>query len=248
MLVTGGLGGLGLIASFHCASEFDNPIITTSRSARLPPTAGPHGMNLYEAIKGMVPIYNVQMDVGNSKAVADLFAWLNRPGVPFEERSMLIDDIVHQLRYKMHSLPIDALAAIQDFLFEIRDKLSDVIGDLMSRETKIDPKTLQELQEKAAEVSDMIARLASKVGSSRTGRCKLVGGVPPPGYSVPDGTRGEQQPVDKDEDRLWGLIQHEMDTGSSARALPIGCTLSSEPRISTVGPGMQEGHSLSTQV
>lgn len=76
MLVTGGLGGLGLIASFHCATEFENPIITTSRSGRLPPSAGPQGMNIYEAIREVVPIYNVKLDVGNSQALADLFAWL----------------------------------------------------------------------------------------------------------------------------------------------------------------------------
>lgn len=222
MLVTGGLGGLGLIASFHCATEFENPIITTSRSGRLPPTAGPQGMNIYEAIKEVVPIYNVQLDVGNSKALADLFAWLNRPGVPFEDRSMLIDDIIQNLKYKMHSMPIEALAAIQDFLFEMRDKLSEIIADLMSRETKIDPKMIHELQEKSASVSDMIGRLSSRVGTARSGRCRLIGGVPPPAYSVPDEGGGvaaegaevadRRRPLDKDQ--LLGMMQDEMQPAS----------------------------------
>mmetsp|Transcript_269 Transcript_269/g.624 ORF Transcript_269/g.624 Transcript_269/m.624 type:complete len:249 (-) Transcript_269:279-1025(-) len=218
MLVTGGLGGLGLIASFHCASEFENPIITTSRSGRLPPSAGPQGMNIFEAIREIVPIYNVQLDVGNSKALADLFAWLNRPGVPFEERSMLIDDIVHQLKYKMHSMPQEALAAIQEFLFEMRDKLTEIVGDLTSRETKIKPEMVGELQAKIAAVSDCISRLSGRVGTARTGRCKLVGGVPPASYSVPEGGWGGDQTQALDKDQILHMMQDEMHQESAGRS------------------------------
>jgi len=217
MLVTGGLGGLGLICSFHCAAEFENPIITTSRSGKLPPNAGPTGQNLYEAIKEIVPIYNVKMDVGNSKAAADLFAWLNRPGVPFEERTMLIDDVIEQLKHKMNTLPNEALVALQDFLLETRDKLGEIIGDLLSRETKVEPGTVREIQDKAAAVSDMISRLAPKVGILRTGRCRLVGGVPPPSYSVPDwnGTAAQRE-SQMDKDVLLGLMQEEMEKQEAA--------------------------------
>jgi len=210
MLVTGGLGGLGLIASFHCATEFENPIITTSRSGRLPPNAGPQSKNIYEAIREVVPIYNVRLDVSNSNALADLFAWLNRPGVPFEERSMMIDDIIKQLQYKMYSMPQEALVAIQDFLFEMRDKLQEIVADLTSRETMVKPEMVQELQEKIGSVSSMISRLGSKVGTTRTGRCRLIGGVPPPSYTVPEGGWGGEQQQALDKDHLLHLMQDEM--------------------------------------
>jgi len=212
MLVTGGLGGLGIIASFHCATEFENPIITTSRSGKLPPSAGPQGMNIYEAIKEVVPIYNVKLDVSNSKALADLFAWLNRPGVPFQDRSMVIDDILSQLKYKVHTLPNEALAAIQDFLFEMKDKLHEIIGDLSTRETKVEPKVVGELQEKLQGVSEAINRLSGKVGTNRSGRCRLIGGVPPSSYSVPDDSIpiAEQQGEIDGQDSLLGRMQSEM--------------------------------------
>lgn len=60
---------------------------------------------------------------------------------------MLIDDIIQQLKYKIHTMPDDALRAIQDFLFEMRDKLAEVIGDLQGRSAKVDPKMVHELQE-----------------------------------------------------------------------------------------------------
>jgi len=190
MLVTGGLGGLGLIASYHCAAEFDNPIITTSRSARLPPNCSPHSMLVYEAMQEQVQVFNVQCDVGNSKALADLFTWLSRPNMPFDERSVVVDDLVKQLKAKMHTLPDTALIAIQDLLFELQDKLAEIISDLMSREKKIDRKLLSELQEKSMAVSDMIGRLGMRVGASRMGRCQLIGGVPPAAYKVPPGGWG----------------------------------------------------------
>jgi len=144
-------------------------------------------MILYEAIKEVVPIYNVQLDVSNSKALSDLFAWISRPGVPFSERSMLVDDVLAQLKYKMHILPQEALVALQDFLFEMRDKLREVIQEVMGTETKLDKSVVGDLQEKLNACSEMIMRLAPKVGTTRTGRCRLVGGLPPGSYVVPDG-------------------------------------------------------------
>lgn len=244
MLVSGGLGGLGIIASFHCASEFENPIITTSRSGRLPPSAGAHGMQLYEAIREIVPIYNVQLDVGNAKALSDLFAWLNRPGVPFEERTMMIDDILAQLKYKMQGMPQDALASIQDFLFEMRDKLTEVITDLMSRETKVDQQTVSELQEKVGAVTEMINRLAPKVGTARMGRCQLIGGVPPPSYAVPEGGYGgeQQQAVGQsDQDRLMSLMQEEMRKAPGASGSRDPHALSQQALEEVVADIKQEG-------
>lgn len=213
MLVTGGLGGLGLIASFHCASEFENPIITTSRSARIG-SGGPSALNIYESMKEIVPVYNVKGDVGNSKEVADLMCWLNRPGVPPEERSLMIDDICYNLRHKMTSMPDEALRAVQEFMVELKDKLYEVLVDLKSRETKIDPTIYNDLQKKDAEVSELLGRLRAKVGNvERTGRVQLLGGVAPGAYSIPDNeiaqlTADEDKSVSKEA--LLEMMHEEM--------------------------------------
>jgi len=187
MLVTGGLGGLGLVASYHCAVEWENPIITTSRSARLPPSAGPTGMNIYESIEEKVPLYNAKLDVSNSKALCDFMVWINRPGVPPEDKSLMMDELLNNLRTRMHNLPNDALRMIQEFLFEVKDKIREIMSDLTARETKVDPAIYRELQEKEAKVTELIDRLKEKVGSvSRSGRCTLMGGAPLGFYRVPD--------------------------------------------------------------
>lgn len=189
-MVTGGLGGLGLIASFHCANEFDNPIITTSRSGKLGTGGGPSAFNMYEAMKEIVPVFNVRLDVSKSKDTADIFAWLSRPALPPEDSKLFIDDIIHQLKYKMNQLPDEALRLLQEFLLEVKEKLSEVIYEMRSRETKIDHTAMAEVLEKEANVTTMIGILRSKVGfAERTGRCKLRGGMAPGSYSVPEQTQ-----------------------------------------------------------
>jgi len=185
MLVTGGLGGLGLIASFQLAAEFENPIVTTSRSGRLG-SGGPSALNIFEAMKELVPVYNVKLDVGSSNAVADVFSWLNKPGTPPEDRSMMIDDILYQLKYKMHRMPDEALKLLLELMLQLKEKMSQIIYDLKTKETKVDPSTMADIQAKDAQISDAIARLRAKVGHvEQTGKFELMGGVPAGNYSVP---------------------------------------------------------------
>mmetsp|Transcript_75898 Transcript_75898/g.245775 ORF Transcript_75898/g.245775 Transcript_75898/m.245775 type:complete len:219 (+) Transcript_75898:289-945(+) len=210
MLVTGGLGGLGLIASFQCAAEFENPIITTSRSGRLG-SGGPSALNIFEAMKEIVPVYNVKLDVGSSHAVADVFSWLNKPGTAPEDRSMMIDDILYQLKYKMHRMPDEALRLILELLLETKDKMYEIMCDLKARETKIDPSTITEIQEKDAQVSDAIGRLRAKVGNvERTGRFQLLGGVPAGAYSVPAPGAAPAQEHEVNKHALLEVMQEEM--------------------------------------
>jgi hypothetical protein len=115
MIVTGGLGGLGLIASYTCAAEFEQPVFTTSRSGRLG-SLTPSNQNIYAAMEELVPVYNVRLDVGNSKDTADFFQWVCRPAVPAEDRSIVLEDVLSQLRNKMTKLPDDALRGVLEFL------------------------------------------------------------------------------------------------------------------------------------
>mmetsp|Transcript_56991 Transcript_56991/g.114373 ORF Transcript_56991/g.114373 Transcript_56991/m.114373 type:complete len:225 (-) Transcript_56991:152-826(-) len=224
MLVTGGLGGLGLIASFQLAAEFENPIITTSRSGRLG-SGGPSALNIFESMKELVPVYNVKLDVGSSNAVADVFSWLNKPGTPPEDRSMMLDDIIYQLKYKQHRLPDEALRLLLEFMLETKDRLSEIIYDLKTRETKVDPQTITELQEKDAQVNDCIGRLRAKVGHvDRSGRFTLMGGVPAGSYSVPgmgdmiaNESQAAQEGAAPESQTVLEVMQQEMLPRSSSQ-------------------------------
>merc|ERR1712151_605276 len=101
-----------------------------------------------EAMKEIVPVYNVKLDVGSSTALADAFAWFNKPGLPPEEKSMLIDDVLYQLKYKMNRMPDEALRLVLQFLLELQEKIAEIIYDITHRETKINPDTMRELRDK----------------------------------------------------------------------------------------------------
>merc|ERR1712060_1006452 len=85
----------------------------------------------------------------------------------------------------MHTMPDDALRAILEFLYEVKDKLGEIQYDLRVREAKIDPDTLNEIAQKDHDVTEMIGRLRGKVGNvERSGNMQLVGGVAPGFYKV----------------------------------------------------------------
>merc|ERR1712186_232294 len=137
-------------------------------------------------------------------------------GVPPEDRSLMIDDILYNLRHKMNTMPDEALRCVQEFMVELKDKLYEVMVDLQNRETKIDPNIRNELAKKDADVSDLLARLRAKVGNvERSGRVQLVGGVAPGYYRVPDndmaqleGSANETKAVTKEA--LLEMMNEEM--------------------------------------
>merc|ERR1712113_75107 len=167
--------------------------------------------NIFEAMKEVVPVYNVKLDVGNSNAISDVFVWFNKPGLPPEDRSMLIEDILYQLKYKMNRLPPEALRLLLEFMLEVKDKMYEIMSDLQHRETKVATSVIMDIQEKDRQISDAIGRLRAKVGNvERTGRFQLVGGVAPGNYSIPDPelSSGENHKVTANQ--LLEMMQEEM--------------------------------------
>merc|ERR1712061_605513 len=90
----------------------------------------------------------------------------------------------------------------------------EVMVDLQSRETKIDPNIYNELQQKDHQVSELLAKLRAKVGNvERSGRVQLVGGVAPGYYSVPESMPMLEAPSENktvDKEALLEMMTEEM--------------------------------------
>eukprot|EP00438_Fugacium_kawagutii_P030506 Skav213634 [mRNA] locus=scaffold2012:60761:74192:+ [translate_table: standard] len=79
------------------------------------------------------------------------------------------------------------------FLLEVKDKLQQIMQD-MRQETKTDQQqpelchksTMAELADKDAAVSHAISLIRAKVGAVPRSSCRLLGGLPTAGYTVPD--------------------------------------------------------------
>merc|ERR1712060_181671 len=108
---------------------------------------------------------------------------------------------------------------------ELKDKLYEVMVDLKSRETKIDPTIFNELQQKDAQVSELLARLRAKVGNvERSGRVQLVGGVAPGYYSVPESMPQLEAPAENkivDKESLLEMMTEEMNENEQPVHQPL---------------------------
>merc|ERR1712187_191330 len=108
---------------------------------------------------------------------------------------------------------------------ELKDKLYEVMVDLQSRETKIDPNIYNELQQKDHQVSELLGKLRAKVGNvERSGRVQLVGGVAPGYISIPDNemgqlTAGENTKVSKEA--LLEMINEELGDKEQPKQPPV---------------------------
>lgn len=175
-LVTGGLGGLGLICSYHCATQFGVPVISTSRSGR-PSAPGPQTDALLEALNDQVVHYSVVCDAGNACELQDCMNMLARSCLPMHESQLKIDPLCSNIYRHMNSLTEEQSSQIQDLLEGIRGYLYDIMSELRSKEnTKIDPEAMRELQESEDKVSTLISVLAGKSGvrsGARTGAWKV---------------------------------------------------------------------------
>lgn len=77
-LVTGGLGGLGMLASNELAAAGTKYIVTTSRSGR-PSSMRPELLRVMETMQANALHHSVKCDSSDGAAMNDLFAWINRP-------------------------------------------------------------------------------------------------------------------------------------------------------------------------
>mmetsp|Transcript_80425 Transcript_80425/g.126836 ORF Transcript_80425/g.126836 Transcript_80425/m.126836 type:complete len:127 (-) Transcript_80425:65-445(-) len=76
-LITGGLGGLGLLAAKEMAAAWGTPIYTTSRSGRLADTR-PEVMHMLDSVQQMSLHCACRCDASDGAAVTDLFAGVQR--------------------------------------------------------------------------------------------------------------------------------------------------------------------------
>merc|ERR1712224_108899 len=125
----------------------------------------------------------------------------------------------------MGKLPNETLLLVQEFLLEVKDKIYEVMIDLKSKETKIDPTIFAELTEKERTVSEMISSLRAKVGNAeRTGRVVLSGGVAPGTYSVPDNDTAApalgEQTHEVNQNILMEMLEAEMQKDLQQTAEP----------------------------
>eukprot|EP00403_Amphidinium_massartii_P014215 CAMPEP_0178420820 /NCGR_PEP_ID=MMETSP0689_2-20121128/26327_1 /TAXON_ID=160604 /ORGANISM="Amphidinium massartii, Strain CS-259" /LENGTH=197 /DNA_ID=CAMNT_0020042309 /DNA_START=63 /DNA_END=656 /DNA_ORIENTATION=+ len=116
-LITGGLGGLGLLAANELAGAGAPFVVTSSRSGR-PTAMQPQLMQIMEKMQQSTVHYMVQCDASDGAATMDLFAALTKPtGVPLgsvqqqppalamDEQATTLKEVIAHLEDRKSMLP-----------------------------------------------------------------------------------------------------------------------------------------------
>eukprot|EP00747_Dinoflagellata_sp_TGD_P163271 gnl/TRDRNA2_/TRDRNA2_181762_c0_seq1.p1 gnl/TRDRNA2_/TRDRNA2_181762_c0~~gnl/TRDRNA2_/TRDRNA2_181762_c0_seq1.p1 ORF type:complete len:213 (-),score=52.84 gnl/TRDRNA2_/TRDRNA2_181762_c0_seq1:106-651(-) len=161
-IVTGGLGGLGILSCSELAAAGCNMITTTSRSGR-PGSMRPELLQVMERMQHSCVHYMVRCDVSDGSACVDMFGMFSRPaGEVMGENNMHLDDMVAGLKKPGAKVDADTVKA----LYQIKMQLSEIIVDFRKRMTDSDEdkKALEEMEQRDEEVSKFIFDQERKLG------------------------------------------------------------------------------------
>jgi|EP00427_Karlodinium_veneficum_P024855 hypothetical protein len=175
-LVTGGMGGLGSIASFLCAAEGMGPVMTTSRTGALP--GGQAQLHMLEGILAYTPHISLKVDMGQSNAVADLFAWLGKMGKPghaVQTHMVNIDEITQSLTSQMSftgKRKSSSIKSTLELMTWVRDRYAKALvdlkkkfdaGDLGGKSKKEVEDTMLSFRENEKRVGELISEIRKKL-------------------------------------------------------------------------------------
>jgi len=173
-LVTGGLGGLGSIASFHVAAEGMGPIVTTSRTGKMPQSQ--IGVQCFESMQEHCYHINAKLDVGSAFNMHDAMEYLNKmnqPGQRNQTQIVAIENVISQLRQQVYGLGDHELRYTLEMVQGMRDKyvgaIKKIEGEMQKRRPHIPSTVYQQtygdLLRSESQVSDLVANLSYKLGA-----------------------------------------------------------------------------------
>mmetsp|Transcript_28968 Transcript_28968/g.76428 ORF Transcript_28968/g.76428 Transcript_28968/m.76428 type:complete len:191 (-) Transcript_28968:163-735(-) len=166
-MITGGLGGLGLLAANELASAGCPFVLTTSRTGR-PAAMQPQLLNIMEKMQHNSIHYMVRCDVSDGSAVQDLFASMSKPKTLLDDQVAQIEELIGTLRKKMDAMPSDTLAATLHVVMDAKVRLADTIANLPSSSGE-----RQELLDYEAEITEIITKIKEKVGDGAVSHSAL---------------------------------------------------------------------------
>mmetsp|Transcript_46134 Transcript_46134/g.130885 ORF Transcript_46134/g.130885 Transcript_46134/m.130885 type:complete len:181 (-) Transcript_46134:114-656(-) len=178
-LVTGGLGGLGVIATYELAAGGAPYVVTTSRSGRI--AGGQRELvALKEQLQQMTPNYSARVDGADMAALSDLFQWIQAPE-SFCEDLDVFSACIGSLERSPHLMGPDEVAKLQmvrDHIRETCDLLEKEVSagrgtsreEWLLRETRKKQQKLDEMLNKVGQIAparEQVAVLPSASSNSR---------------------------------------------------------------------------------
>mmetsp|Transcript_41096 Transcript_41096/g.50613 ORF Transcript_41096/g.50613 Transcript_41096/m.50613 type:complete len:162 (+) Transcript_41096:41-526(+) len=159
-LITGGLGGLGILATYELAAAGAPYVVTTSRSGRI--AAGqPELVQLQENLRQMCTHYNAKIDGCDIAALTDLFQWMQRPDMQAEDVDLFgtcIQTVGKATPALLNSDDLEKLKSTRDHMQETCKMLEEELKNGPSAQHEWQ---LTEMKKKVAKLDEVISKMPS---------------------------------------------------------------------------------------
>ncbi|CAE7528474.1 unnamed protein product [Symbiodinium natans] len=173
-LITGGLGGLGMLAANELAISGKDHVVATSRSGR--PTGMPPALQqLMAAMQTTCPHYMVKADGSDGAVMLDTIQAFCRPGL-LAESAVTLGTIITATRSQLETMPDELVRPSLETLERIKKEIIDTSKEASEKVqfgADVTVEDAQEVRDREDEVVDLISKLKTRVDGGGTGPAQL---------------------------------------------------------------------------
>lgn len=163
--VTGGLGGLGMLASHELAMAGKDQIVATSRSGR-PTNMPPALLQLMSAMQSQCPHYMVKADGSDGAVMFDTIQAFCRPGF-LTEQSVTLGDVIDATKRQLQGMPEELVLPTIDTLQNIQKMIQNTGADAKAKAgADVAIADREEIRDREEEVAELIGKLKEKASAS----------------------------------------------------------------------------------
>mmetsp|Transcript_60920 Transcript_60920/g.178698 ORF Transcript_60920/g.178698 Transcript_60920/m.178698 type:complete len:261 (-) Transcript_60920:95-877(-) len=162
--ITGGLGGLGMLASHELAMSGKDQIIATSRSGR-PASMPPALLQLMSAMQAQCPHYMVKADGSDGAVMFDTIQAFCRPGF-LTEQSITLGDVIDAAHRQMDGMPEDLVKPTLETLESIQREIQATSKEGAAKAmftSDVSIADREEIKDREEEVAELIGKLKEKM-------------------------------------------------------------------------------------
>lgn len=173
-LITGGLGGLGMLAANELAMSGKDHVVCTSRSGR-PANMPPALQQLMANMQTTCPHYMVKADGSDGSVMFDTLQAFCRPGL-LAESAVTLGTVITATAQQLDSMPDELVRPSLETLERIKKEILDTskeMGAKIHLGADVTVEDAQEVRDREDEVVDLITKLKAKVESGPGGPSQI---------------------------------------------------------------------------
>jgi len=165
--VTGGLGGLGMLASHELAMAGKDQVVATSRSGR-PASMPPALMQVMAAMQAQCPHYMVKADGSDGAVMYDTIQAFCRPGF-LTEQAVTLGEVIDATRRQLEGMPEELVQPTLDTLEKIQKEILSTSADAKGKAqfgADVAISDREEIRDREDEVADLIGKLKDRLAGA----------------------------------------------------------------------------------